>query len=160
MQQNFCTYFRKKTPSNNMPCQKKFLGTRNILDWKRSGQWQTGEENIEYIRKIFRCSPAESTQAVAKNCNWQCEDLQFTGPMSCYLTHLGQAWSLCVVQVMFDSVTAPFFLLWTDSNKGNLFKNSSAVCSVPSEDLQPTLVFLHDGALIYWGKIAYDYLKE
>jgi hypothetical protein len=61
---------------------------------------------------------------------------------------------------MFDSVTAPFFFFWTDSNKGNLFKTALAVCSAPSEDLQPTLVFLQDGALTYWGNIVYDYLKE
>jgi hypothetical protein len=40
------------------------------------------------------------------------------------------------------------------------FKNALAVSSAPSKDLQPTLVFLQDGALTYWGKIACDYLKE
>lgn len=69
MQQNFCTYFRKISPSNNRARQKKFLATRNVLDWKRSGQSKTGEENFEYIREIFQCSLAESTNAAAKNCN-------------------------------------------------------------------------------------------
>jgi hypothetical protein len=52
MEQNFYTYFRKNPSSNNRACQKKFLGTRNVLDWKRSGHKHV-KRTLNILGKFF-----------------------------------------------------------------------------------------------------------